>query len=498
MIMRDILEKLVESTNNRVLGQVLKSKENRLIFDWVMAESNLLPESASISERVWYLMNNKPNPFCQNGEKRTFRSRDRQYGFCNNSAKCQCLRQHQSENHPPVDIKKLLEKRKITWMEKYGVENVGQLQSVKDKRRVTMSQRNYTPVIDKLRKDKRDLGYTQVISRCVDEVAPLFSRDEYHGSNRKHKYPWRCNLCGQHFFGHVDYGTTPKCYSCYPKSISLAENHIAQFIVDLGFKVERNTKSYLSGLELDIVIPEKKIAVEYNGVYWHSDKFKSKTYHVDKMLRCRELGIHLIQIFEDEWNSRPEIVKHRLRNLLGLGDKIGARKTQIVELTTKEYRTFTESYHLGGYAHATVKLGLKFRDELVAVLGMSRSRYTREGYELIRYCSKDTVVGGAGKLLAHFKKLYTPTTIVSYANRCWSDGRLYRALGFRDVTAHQQNVGYWYIKDGKRYHRSNFTKSRLVSLGHPSNLTEAEIMSNLGYHKLYDCGNFKFLWNQGQ
>jgi hypothetical protein len=104
------------------------------------------------------------------------------------------------------------------------------------------------------------------------------------------------------------------------------------------------------------------------------------------------------------------------------------------------------------------------------------------------------VIGGAGKLLSHFKKEHLPESIVTYADRCWSDGGLYRKLGFTDETSDQLNTGYWYIKDNIRYHRSNFTKSRLVSMGHSPELSEAQIMNNMGYARIYDCGNYKFIW----
>jgi len=272
------------------------------------------------------------------------------------------------------------------------------------------------------------------------------------------------------------------------------EIEIGNYIRSLGLIIETNVRTILNGLELDIYIPEKRIAIEYNGIYWHSAFKKKPNYHVDKYLQCKEVGIHLIQIFEDEWMRNSSLIKARLKNVLGFGQKIAARKCTIVELTTGEYRDFVDRHHLSGYAHSTLKYGLQFKGEIKAVMGFSKSRYTKDGYEIIRYCSDETVVGGAGKLLAHFVSAAKPNNIVTYADRCWSNGNLYRKLGFVDTTIHSANTSYWYIKNNIRYHRSNFTKGRLVKLGYSPLLTETEIMDQLGYTKIYDCGNYRFEW----
>lgn len=341
--------------------------------------------------------------------------------------------------------------------------------------------------------EKETVGYHKVIERVSEFVSPLFTREEYTGSNRKNVYEWQCNTCSDVVHSHIDYGTIPRCKRCDPKTISKAEIEIANFIRSHGIDIKTNTNEVLGNLEYDIYIPSKNLAIEYNGTYWHSTKHKKANYHVDKYLRSKELGVHLIQIFEDEWGRSKEVILSRIKNILGLDEKVMARKCVVKEIDSKMYKNFLDLYHLQGATGSKHRYGLFFNEELMAVMGFSNSRYTSEGVELIRYCSKATVIGGAGKLLKYFINAEKPTKIVSYANRCWSNGNLYRTLGFTDVTEKENNVGYWYVKKGIRYHRSSYTKGKLIKMGFDVDKTESEIMDEMGYLKIYDCGNYKFV-----
>jgi len=388
----------------------------------------------------------------------------------------------------------VLDQRIKTWLDKYGVENVSQLVAVQKKRNATIKSRNYDKLHKKLAYDKQSQGFEQVVARVADHVIPLFTRDEYQGSFRKNFYKWQCVICGGTVEDHVDYGRVPRCKTCYPHNKSKGELELQNYLDFLQINYNCNDRSMLGDLEYDIYIPEKKIAIEFNGVYWHSTEFKDSDYHVNKFLRSAKAGVHLISIFEDEWINKKEIVCNRLANVLGCSQTVPARKCKIVELSGKDYKQFVQTYHLQGTTSATYKYGLVYHDELVAVMSFSKSRYTDDDYELMRYCSKDTVVGGAGKLFKHFVTKFNPNSIISYANRCWSNGKLYHQLGFADVTDHLVNSGYWYVKNNTRYHRSNFTKNKLVSCGANPTLTESEIMAQHGYLKIYDCGNYKFRW----
>jgi predicted Zn-ribbon and HTH transcriptional regulator len=395
-----------------------------------------------------------------------------------------------------MDLSNVVEKRKETWNKKYGVDNVSKCPEVQKKRKETIEKNHdVKELYRKLAYKKETTGYEKIVDRVQETVIPLFKRENYHGCRIENKYPWRCVACGFEFIDYVDSGRTPQCKKCHPSPVSNGEIEIKEFITSLGISnIVTNTKEILKNLEYDLYLPDRKIAFEYNGIYWHSDKFKSPTYHVDKFIRSREAGINLIQIFEDEWLYKKNLVKNRIKSLLGVNSKIFARNCTLKEITNSVYRDFVIANHLQGYAPCSYRYGLFYCGVLVAVMSFSKSRYTKSGFELIRFCSTDTVVGGASKLFKHFIKTVQPDSVVSYANRCYSDGNLYLKLGFTNDTRNDRNTGYWYIKGDVRYHRSTFTKKRLISFGEDATLSEREIMKKNGYLKIYDCGNYRFIW----
>jgi hypothetical protein len=278
---------------------------------------------------------------------------------------------------------------------------------------------------------------------------------------------------------------------------SYAETVLYDFLSSIGIKnIIRNDREILNGKEIDLFLPDYNIAIEFNGLYWHSTKFRGKYSHVDKFLALQEKGIHLISIFEDEWMYKQEIVKSRLKSIFNCNETIYARKCTIKSLTAAEYREFSNQHHLQGYAPAKFKYGLLYNDQIVAIMSFGTSRYTNDQFELIRYCSTANITGGASKLFSHFTKKHNPCSIISYADRCWSNGNLYRKLGFDDITSNIRNVGYSCFYKNKKYHRSNFTKKKLIKLGHDPALTAVQILENMGVYQIYNCGNYKFIWNK--
>lgn len=286
------------------------------------------------------------------------------------------------------------------------------------------------------------------------------------------------------------------CMLCGRNNIS--ENELAEFL-EKFVPIIRN-KRFKGIKELDIFIPSKNIAIEYNGLYWHSDKFVTKNYHLDKTLNCKKEGIRLIHIFEDEWIFKKEIVKSRLINILGLeNNKIHARKCKISLISKEEEKEFLKNNHIQGYINSAIRLGLLYNGELVSVMTFSKLRNIlghknkKNSYELLRFCNKINtfVVGGASKLFKFFTNNFNYEELISYADRRWSCGNLYEKLNFEFCG--YTNPNYWYAKQNKRLHRSNFTKNRLVKSGFPKELTEKDIMNNNGYSRIYDCGNLKFI-----
>jgi hypothetical protein len=295
------------------------------------------------------------------------------------------------------------------------------------------------------------------------------------------------------------------CRDCYPLfyNESSGENELYEYIKKLNIlDIKRGSRSIIAPLELDIVIPSKKLAIEYNGNYWHSERNGTiNDYHLNKTNRCKEIDYQLIHIFEDEWLLQSKIVKARLKARLGLTKyAIYARKCEIKEIDNNIKNKFLEKYHIQGQDLSSIKLGLFYKNRLVAVMTFGKRRFDdKEGFELIRYCTiaNFNIVGGAGKLLAYFRNSYNKENlpIISYADKRWSTGNLYKQLGF--TLLHESGPNYYYIHPSnllKRYSRITFQKHKLHAILEKFDplLSEAENMKNNGYSRIYDCGNYVF------
>ncbi len=291
-----------------------------------------------------------------------------------------------------------------------------------------------------------------------------------------------------------------------PKSSSDFELKVLEYVKSIyNGEIISSNRSIIKPKELDIYIPELNIAIECNGMYYHNEDFKSTQYHINKFKHCRELGIKLIQIWQDEWNNKKDIIMSRLHNLLcKSNEKIWARKTIIRELNNNQYRKFLEENHIQGYAHSKYKYGLFYNDELVSIMSfcglrkfMNHER-VEGNFELIRFCNKKytTVVGGASKLFKHFLNAVEVKRIISYSDNNWGVG-FYANLGFDDngVT----KPGYYYIDAYmKRHHRFNFFKGKLIKMGFDPKLTEEQIMSDISMYRYWNSGNIKWVWERDE
>lgn len=295
------------------------------------------------------------------------------------------------------------------------------------------------------------------------------------------------------------------CLHCNPilHGKSNMEIDLLNFIKDnYNDIIETNTKSIISN-ELDIYLPKLKIGFEFNGLYWHSELYKDKNYHLNKTSECNKLGIQLIHIWEDDWIYKQDIVKSIILNKLGKSTKIYARKTEIKEIDNNTLvRDFLKVNHIQGFVGAKIKYGLFYNNELVSLMtfGSLRKSLGQKGsegtYELLRFCNKlnTSIIGGASKLFKHFIQDYNPLEVISYSDNSRSIGNMYDKLGFG--LSHESSPNYYYIINEMRYHRFNFRKDKLVKEGFDPNKTEIQIMSERGYFRIFDCGTKKWIYKK--
>jgi len=351
-----------------------------------------------------------------------------------------------------------------------------------------------------LKKVKNNFKYYS--TKYNDKFILHFDFQQYWRGN---SFDVTCKNCTNRFTSH---SRDLRCYSCNPKikGFSKEEKELKSYLVDeLKLNVIENDRKILHRKEIDFLIPEFNIGIEYNGLYWHSElEGKTKNYHLDKTVLANKNGISLIHIFSDEWLNKGDIVKGRLQNIFNkINTKIYARKCNIVEIKPKIKDVFLNKYHIQGKDRSSVKLGAYYNDELVAVMTFGNTRRALGSknnivgeYELIRFCTNYnySVAGIASKLLKHFIRKYNPKSIISYADRRWtlnSMDNLYTKIGFNLTSI--SSPGYWYLDDYLyRLHRFNFRKNVLVENGSDPNKTEWEIMQEEGYTRVWDCGQFKY------
>ncbi len=296
----------------------------------------------------------------------------------------------------------------------------------------------------------------------------------------------------------------PICTICNPLVKNVSGSEIS--LIDLISKhykgeISLNNRKIIAPYELDIYLPELKLGFEYNGLYWHSELYKNKKYHLEKTKNCKSKGIKLIHVWEDSWVFKKEIMSSIISNMLNSNtNRIFARKCEIRELNS--VKSFLEKNHLQGNINSKVKLGLFYKDELVSIMTFGKKRLalgnkssSNDDYELLRFCNKlyTNVIGGASKLLKYFITKYKPKEIITYADQSFSQGKLYEKLGFDLIGETQPN--YYYIVDLQRKHRFNYRKDVLVKEGFDINKTEKEIMIERNILRIYDCGNLKYKLN---
>jgi hypothetical protein len=187
-----------------------------------------------------------------------------------------------------------------------------------------------------------------------------------------------------------------------------------------------------------------------------------------------------------------------IRSKLGLSKRIYARATEVREVGSVVAKQFLVLNHLQGESVSKVNLGLYYHGDLVAIMTFGKPRFNKNyEWELLRFCSllDINVVGGASKLLKHFRNNYVGS-VLSYANREHSSGKLYESLGFKLINESQPNYQWWKGNQMlKRYTTQKHKLPKLLNESFDSSKTESENMFSNGYRRIWDCGNLVYELN---
>lgn len=380
---------------------------------------------------------------------------------------------------------------KDTNINKYGVEYPIQSELIKVKQSRTRKNNYIKKISSEAYINNRILYYNKrqltVLSTRIDpDGYPVFSIN--------------CNICNKSFEYKLKDKQAPFCENCRKSGVSKNERYLLNYIESLinSKEIVENTRKVITPKELDIYIPSKNLAIEYDGLYWHSNT--EPNYHLDKTNLCNEKGIELLHIFESEWLLDQDIVKSIIKSKLGIYDtKIYARKCIVKELDNNTYKDFCNENHLQGYSVAKVRLGLYYNDELIQIMSFSKPRFNKKyEYEMIRESSKIgyAIVGGKEKLFKSFIKNYNPKSIISYCDKRYFNGNSYLRLGFTQLDDSAPNYWYFKLNSLELHNRIEFQKHKLKDMldSYDETLSEYENMELNGYARIFDCGNKVFIW----
>lgn len=246
------------------------------------------------------------------------------------------------------------------------------------------------------------------------------------------------------------YSTGSRCPLC-AKKVSNAEKELYSFVSNTyDGEIQNNVRNIIPPYELDIYIPDKNVAIEFNGTYWHSSLYKDADYHYNKSSACEEKGIRLIHIWEYEWineRQRP-ILENIIKSALGvIEEKIPARKCNVVIKESSEMREFFDKNNIQGFRPGKFAICLEYNNEIVMSYMMGSAFFGKGKYEweVIRGATKlgTTVVGGASKLWKYFIDNYEPKSCVYYIDYNYFNGNSVEKLGLKYVSSQSSYKNYW-------------------------------------------------------
>lgn len=409
--------------------------------------------------------------------------------------KITCLKKYGSSS--PLANEEIREKSKKTMQEKYGVDYALQNDQLLEQAHRTNKERyGVSYMLEITNKDKelilRKANYSE------ESFDILFNKEKFINFLSKRSDKTILDIADelgasyrtvQHRI--KDWGLQDMIL--FRPSSSVYEKELIDILIKMGIKnIVKNDRQVLGDQkEIDIYLPDFNVGIEFNGNYWHSELFKPYEYHQIKSILGLQKGVFIYNIFEYEWNNqdkKEKIISHLKAILHKNNFVIPARKTVIKQISSKEKNAFLKKYHLQSEDKAQIKLGLFFEEELVMVMTFCKDRFGKKcSWELSRLCSKSdtTVIGGAQKIFKFFVKNYlTPgDTIVSYSNIAHTTGNIYPLLGFKKDHISTPNYVWWFPKTEEILSRYQCQMN-----------SENEIMAKNGYVKIYDCGNFVWIY----
>lgn len=401
---------------------------------------------------------------------------------------------------------------KNTLLEKYGVEYIGQVEEFKATRKENTQNNRMSGNFAERSKNKRAADILDIFNdkkiKFEETMNVKILDDASAYTNIGSLINMQCNTCNTLFKSSFHNRNYTACIKCVPHNRSKLETEVFKFCLSLldtnkTINAVQSCRSLVKGKEVDMYFSDFNLAIEVNGLYWHSERFIDKSYHKEKTELVTATGTRLMQIFSDEWFHKQDIVKSMITSAFGFTQKLYARKCIVKEISYADSKHFLEINHMQGTAKSSYNLGLYHNDELMSVMTFAKPRFNKKyDWELLRFASKlnTTVVGGASKLFTHFVNTKLDDgLIISYCDLRLGTGMVYEKIGMKRIGVTTPNYFWLDPSYSVRHNRMKFQKHKLKSfMGDKFDESKTEIvnMHNYGYFRTWDCGNSIFEYSR--
>lgn len=381
------------------------------------------------------------------------------------------------------------EKVKRTNLKRYGFESPLQSLEVKEKIKQTNLERLgfesplQSPQIQKKSKQTNLNKYGVEFSAQSQEVKEKIKQTNLN------KYGFKCSL--------QDPEVKERALYTRIANGTLHKSHQEQELLEYCKTLDPETRStvvYLKDkqFQIDILLPKFNVAIEYNGMFWHSEgnKLHYKNKHLDKTLACQEKGCRLIHIWETEWLSKPQVVKNYLRSVMGIFDKrVPARKCSIKEVPKEQAKTFLNQNHLQGSCPFNTALGLYHEGILVGIAALGTHHRSGELNVAKRFAFAQgvQVVGGISKLSKALLNLVEGGSIITWADRRLGAYGVYANSGWVLEEVLKPDYFYWSEVDRKVVSKQHYLQTKKKY-----GLNEREAAAKNRHLKIWDCGKYRF------
>lgn len=495
---------------------------NKEYMNYLKESTNYLPDAAITKQRLWHLVNSEEHAkVCSHDKCNNFVT----WNKINNSYRSFCS-SFCAHNDPSVK-----EKIENTCRQKYGAKTYLVTKKAKDDYATTMIQKYgvdnpfKSEIVQQQIKDNlfEEFGVTNIcqIPEIKEKMNQThlrrynriranqihFSDESYNIKYDKQKLIelYDSGLTIEDIAKELNIGHSQLCIQFKNFGIEIhqavGQTQLYNFIKSIyDDKIIMNDRKLLSGKEIDIFLPELNVGFEFDGMFWHSENSSGKTnYHYEKDVLAKTIGIKLFHITDFEWKNKQELVKSRISSLLGKNEKIYARKTEVKVLDKSIATIFFDNNHIQGNVGASFYCGLFYNETLVAAMSFGKSRYSKNQFELLRFCNLQNinVIGGASKLFKFAATQLNANDIISYSDIRWGTGNLYLNLGFEHIRDNKPS--YSYTCNYRTFEsRIKYQKHKLEKILpiYDKNLSEWENMKLNNFDRYWNSGNSVYVWTK--